>query len=157
MEHRIIELTCFECIKLDNYQYVVGFYSTDNEKYQMTFHEKVSVDTTIRINTYYHTLQKFNDYTRISINQDYIAQHSPDILELFLVDKYKTKENNQIVTFKDSNTLETFKMIDNESNHSLNSKRLINLSKEKLVIIKEAHICNNSYVIENWIHHLGQK
>lgn len=157
MEHSIIELTCFECIQLDNYQYVASFHSTNNEKYQMTFHEKVPIDTLISINTYYHTLQKFNDYTRISINQDYITQHSPDVLELFLVDKYETKDNNQIAVYNDSNTLETFKMIDYDSNLALNSKRFINLPKEKLVIIKEAHIYKGNYVIENWIHRLGQK
>ncbi|MCX6236066.1 MAG: hypothetical protein NTY07_00685 [Bacteroidia bacterium] len=157
MTNKIIELKCFDCVKLDNYQFVASFYSMDNEKYQMTFHEKVSVDTVIRINTYYHTIQKFGDYFRISINHDYFTQERPDILELFLADKYETKEKKQISIYKDSNTLDVFRIIDKDNKRSLNSTRLLNLSKEKLIIIKEAHIFNKNYVIENWIHQLGKK
>ena len=53
---------------------------------------------------------------------------------------------------KDSNTLEIFKMVEKGNKLKLNSTRLINIEKEKLVIIKEAHVFNGNYIIENWIH-----
>ena len=157
MINKIIELKCIDCVKLDKDQFVVSFNSVDNEKYQMTFHENVPVDTIIRLNTYYHTIQKIDDYFRISIKQDYIVIERPVILELFLADKYETKNSEQISVYKDSNTLEIFKMIEKENKLKLNSTRLINLDKEKLGIIKKAHIFNGNYIIENWVHQFGKK
>lgn len=151
MIDKIIELKCIDCIKLDNNQFVVTFIS-DNKKYQMTFHEKVLIDSVIRINTYYHTIQKIDDYYRISIKQDYVSKEAPTILDLFLADKYETENKGQISVYKDSNTLEIFKMIEKGDDLKLNSNRLINTKKEELIIIKEAHIFNGNYIIENWIH-----
>ena len=151
MTNKIIELKCVDCVKLDKYQFVVTFIS-DSEKYQMTFHEKVPNDTVIRINTYYHTIQKFDDYFRISIKQDYLAKEAPTILDLFLADKYETKNKEQISVYKDSNTLEIFKIVEKGNNLKLNSNRLINIKNENLIIIKEAHIFNGNYIIEKWIH-----
>ena len=152
MTNKIIKLKCINCIKLDKNKFVASFNSVGNEKYQMTFHENVPVDTIIRLNTYYHTIQKIDDYFRISIMQDYLGKESPNVLELFLSDKYETKDNEQISVYKDSNTLEIFKMIENGNKLRLDSTRLINREKEELVIIKEAHIFNGNYIIENWIH-----
>ncbi|MGD0754099.1 MAG: hypothetical protein ABR927_03480 [Bacteroidales bacterium] len=157
MTNKIIELKCINCIKLDKNQFVASFNSADNEKYQMTFHENVPGDTIIRLNTYYHTIQKIDDYFRISIKQDYLGKDRPVVLELFLSDKYETKDNEQISVYKDSNTLEIYKIIEKGNNLKLNSTRLINREKEELVIIKEAHIFNGNYIIENWIHQLKKK
>jgi hypothetical protein len=157
MTNMIIELKCIDCVKLDKDQFVVSFNSVDNEKYQMTFNQSVPINTIIRLNTYYHTIQKFDDYFRISIKQDYIAKEKPIILELFLADKYETKDNDQISVYKDSNTLEIFKMVEKGNQPKLNSTRLINIEKEKLVIIKKPHIFNGNYIIENWIHQFENK
>jgi hypothetical protein len=54
--------------------------------------------------------------------------------------------------YKDSNTLEFYKMIESGDNLKLNSSRLINLKNENLVIMKKPHIFNGNYLIENWIH-----
>jgi hypothetical protein len=157
MTNRIIELKCVDCVKLDNNQFVGSFNSVDNEKYQMTFRDNVPVGTIIRLNTYYHTTQKIDDYFRISIKQDYLAKERPVVLELFLSDKYETKDNEQISVYKDSNTLEIFKMIEKGNKLKFNSTRLINREKEELVVIKEAHIFNGNYIIENWIHQFKKK
>ena len=157
MTNRIIELKCTASVKLDNYQFVVSFNSADNEKYQITLKENVRIGTIIRINSCYHTLQKFDNDFRISIKQDYFIKKVPEILELFLAEKYETKDKKQISVYKDSNTLEVFKMAEKESRLKLNSTRLINLKKEKLVIYKEAHIFNGNYIIENWIHQFENK
>jgi hypothetical protein len=155
MTNKIIELKCVDCTKLDKYQFVVTF-TSDSEKYQMTFHENVPNNTVIRINTYYHTIQKFDDCFRISIKQDYVSKETPTILDLFLADKYETKNKEQISVYRDSNTLEIFKMIEKGDNLKLNSNRLINLKSENLIIMKEPHIFNGYYVIENWIHQFGK-
>jgi hypothetical protein len=76
---------------------------------------------------------------------------------LFLSEKFEAKNNEQISVYKDSNTLEIFKMVEKGNKLKLNSTRLINIEKEKLVIIKEAHIFNGNYIIENWIHHFEKK
>jgi hypothetical protein len=157
MTNRIIELICIDCVKLDNNQFVGSFNSVDSEKYQMTFRENVPVGTIIRLNTYYHTIQKIDDYFRISIIQDYLGKERPVVLELFLSDKYEIKDSEQISVYKDSNTLEIFKMIEKGSKLKLNSTRLINREKEELLIIKEAHIFNGNYIIENWIHPFEKK
>jgi hypothetical protein len=157
MTNRIIELKCTASVKLDNHQFVVSFNSAGNEKYQITFRENVRIGAIIRINTYYHTFQKLDDNYRISIKQNYFTKESPEILELFLADRYETRDKKQISVYKDSNTLEVFKMEEKESMLKLNSARLINLKKEKLVIFKEAHIFNGNYIIENWIHQLEKK
>ena len=157
MTNRIIELECTSSVKLDNYQFVVSFNSADNEKYQMTFRENVATGTIIRINSCYHTIQKFDNDFRIRIKQDFLSREAPDILELFLADKYETNDKKQISVYKDSNTLEVFKMAEKESKLKLNSTRLLNLKKEKLAIVKEAHIFNGNYIIENWIHQLEKK
>ena len=157
MTNKIIELRCIDCVKLDNNQFVGSFNTVDSEKYQMTFHENIPVDTIIRLNTYYHVIQKMDDYFRISIKQDYFVKDRPAILELFLTDKYETKNNDQVSVYKDSNTLEIYKMVEKGNKLKLNSTRLINIEKEKLVIIKEAHIFNGNYIIENWIHQFEKK
>lgn len=151
MTNRIIELRCIDCVKLDNSQFVGSFNSVDSEKYQMTFRENVPVNAVIRLNTYYHTIQKIDDYFRISVKQDYFVKDRPAIFELFLTDIYQIN-NDQVSVYKDSNTLEIFKMVEKGNNLKLDSTRLINLEKENLVIIKEAHIFNGNYIIENWIH-----
>ena len=156
MTNKIIELKCVECVKLVDNQYIADFYSVDNERYQIAFHEEISVNTIIRINTYYHTIQKIDDYFRVSIKQNFVSfSTEPEIFEFFLADKY---ENNDklISVYKDSNTLETFKIFEKGNKDKLNSTRLINLKKEKWVIVKEAHIFNGNYIIENWIHVLPQ-
>jgi len=155
MTNKIIELKCVSSVKLDNYQYVVTFIS-DKEKYQMTFHENVPIDLVIRINTYYHKVQRFDDHFRITINQNFIPKATPDILELFLANKYETKNKGQISVYKDSNTLEIFKMIEKGSRLKLNSTRLLDLKTENLIIIKEAHIFNGNYIIENLIHEFNK-
>jgi hypothetical protein len=157
MTNEIIELKCIDCVKLDTNQFVGSFNSVDSEKYQMTFHDNVPVDTIIRLNTYYHVIQKIDDYFRISIKQDYFIKDRPAIFELFLTDKYETKNNEQISVYKDSNTLEIFKMVEKGNKLKLNSTRLVNTEKEKLGIIKEAHIFNGNYIIENWIHQFEKK
>ena len=157
MTNKIIELKCIDCVKLDKDQYVVSFNSDDNEKYQMTFQENVPVDTTIKLNTYYHTIQKIDNYFRISIKQDFIGKERPVVLELFLADKYETMNNEQISVYKDSNTLEVFKMVEKGNGLKLNSTRLINAEKEKLIIIKKAYLFNGNYIIENWIHQFGKR
>jgi hypothetical protein len=157
MTNKIIELKCIHCAKLDNNQFVGSFNSVDSEKYQMTFHDNVPVGTIIRLNTYYHTIQKIDDYFRITIKQDYFVKERSVIFELFLSDKYDTKNNEQVSVYKDSNTLEIFKMTEKRNKLKLNSTRLINIEKEKLVIIKEAHIFNGNYIIENWIHPFEKK
>jgi hypothetical protein len=48
-------------------------------------------------------------------------------------------------------------MIENGNKLKLNSTRLINLEKEKLGIIKKAHLFNGNYIIENWIHQFEKK
>ena len=123
----------------------------------MTFHENVPVDTIIRLNTYYHTIQKIDDYFRISIKQDYIVVERPVILELFLADKYETMNNEQISVYKDSNTLEVFRMTGKVNKLKLDSVRTIRLKEENLVVYKEAHLFNGNYIIENWIHQFGKK
>jgi hypothetical protein len=157
MTNRIIELKCIDCVKLDDNQFVGSFNSVDSEKYQMTFRENVPVGTIIRLNTYYHTIQKIDDYFRISIKQIYLVKDRPDIFELFLTDKYEAKNNEHISVYRESNTLEIFKMIEKGNKLKLNSTRLINIKKENLAILKEAHIFNGNYIIENWIHPFEKK
>jgi hypothetical protein len=144
-------------VKLDKYQFVASFISLDNEKYQITFQERVNVDTILRLNSHYHTIQKIDDTFKISIKQDYFNKDSPEILELFLSDKYETEVGQQISVYKDSNTLEVFKIVEKADTFKLNSIRLLKLKNMKLIIIKEAHTFNGNYVIENWIHHLDKK
>ena len=81
----------------------------------------------------------------------------PNVLELMLIEKYYTRYNDEVIVYKDLNTKEVFKIFEKDNRRSLNSVRLINLSKEKLVIVKEPHIYDSNYIIENWIHHFGKK
>jgi len=71
------------------------------------------------------------DYFRISIKQDFIAKERPIVLELFLADRYETMNNEQISVYKDSNTLEIFKMAEKGNSLKLNSTRLIQHWKKK--------------------------
>jgi hypothetical protein len=156
MDNRILELKCNNCVKLDRYQFIGSFNSLDNEKYSMTFSEEIPIGISIRINTFYHTFQKLDDTFRISIKQPYLIHETPNILDLFLADKYETKNKEQVSVYKDSNTLEIYKMINMGDNLKLNSRRLINLKNENLTIIKKPHIFNGNYIIENWINHFGK-
>jgi len=151
MDNSILELRCNNCVKLDKYQFVVSFNSLDNEKYSMTFPEEVPIGISIRMNSFYHTFQKLDDTIRISIKQAYITKEMPTVLDLFLSDKYETKNKEQISVYKDSNTLEIYKMIERGDNLKLNSSRLLKLKNENLVIIKKPHVFNGNYIIENWI------
>jgi hypothetical protein len=157
MENRILELKCNNCAKLDKYQFIASFNSLDNEKYTMKFSEEVPIGMSIRINTFYHTIQKNDDTFRISIKQAYLTKDTPTVLELFLADKYETKNKEQISVYKDSNTLEIYKMIERGDNFKLNSSRLLNLKNENLVIIKMPHVFNGNYIIENWIQPFPKK
>ena len=151
MDNRILELTCNNCIKLDKYQFIVSFNSLDNDKYSMTFPEEVPIGISIRMNSFYHTFQKLDDTFRISIKQAYLTKEMPTVLDLFLSDKFETKNKEQVSVYKDSNTLEIYKMIERGDNLKLNSSRLLNLKNENLVIIKKPHVFNGNYIIENWI------
>ena len=151
MDNRILELKCNNCVKLDKYQFIVSFNSLDNEKYTMKFSEEVPIGTSIRINSFYHTIQKYGDTFRISIFQSFI---SLSILELFLADKFELKNGEQLSFYKDSNTLEVFKMTGKVNKLKLDSVRIIRLKEENLVVYKEAHLFNGNYIIENWIHHM---
>jgi hypothetical protein len=151
MNNRILGLTCNNCIKLDKYQFIVSFNSLDNEKYSMTFPEEVPIGVSIRMNSFYHKFQKLDDTFRISIKQAYLTKEMPAVLDLFLSDKYETKNKEQVSVYKDSNTLEIYKMIESRDNLKLNSSRLLNLKNENLVIIKKPHVFNGNYIIENWI------
>ena len=157
MDNSILELRCNNCVKLDKYQFVVSFNSLDNEKYSMTFPEEVPIGISIRMNSFYHTFQKLDDTIRISIKQAYITKEMPTVLDLFLSDKYETKNKEQISVYKDSNTLEIYKMIERGDNLKLNSSRLLKLKNENLVIIKKPHVFNGNYIIENWIQPFPQK
>ena len=157
MDNSILELRCNNCVKLDKYQFVVSFNSLDNEKYSMTFPEEVPIGISIRMNSFYHTFQKLDDTIRISIKQAYITKEMPTVLDLFLSDKYETKNKEQISVYKDSNTLEIYKMIERGDNLKLNSSRLLNLKNENLFIIKKPHVFNGNYIIENWIQPFPQK
>ena len=157
MDNSILELRCNNCVKLDKYQFVVSFNSLDNEKYSMTFPEEVPIGISIRMNSFYHTFQKLDDTIRISIKQAYITKEMPTVLDLFLSDKYETKNKEQISVYKDSNTLEIYKMIERGDNLKLNSSRLLNLKNENLLIIKKPHVFNGNYIIENWIQPFPQK
>lgn len=151
MENGILELICNNCIKLDKYQFIVSFNSPNNERYSMTFPEEVPIGISLRINSFYHTFQKLDDTFRISIKQMYLTKEMPTVLDLFLSDKYENKNMEQVSIYKDSNTLEIYKMIEKSDNLKLNSNRLINLKNEKLVILKKPHVFNGNYIIENWI------
>ena len=157
MDNRILELRCSNCVKLDKYQFIVSFNSLDNEKYSMTFPEEVPIGISIRMNSFYHTFQKLDDTFRISIKQAYLTKEMPTVLELFLSDKYETKNKGQVSVYKDSNTLEIYKMIEKGDNLKLNSSRLFYLKNENLVIIKKPHVFNGNYIIENWIQPFPQK
>ena len=78
-------------------------------------------------------------------------KETPTVLDLFLSDKYKTKNGVQVSVYKDSNTLEIYKIAENGDNLKLNNSRLLNLKNENLVIIKKPHVFNGNYLIENWI------
>jgi hypothetical protein len=151
MDNRILELRCDNCVKLDKYQFIVSFNSNDNEKYSMTFPEEIPIGIRIRMNTFYHTFQKLDDTFRISIKQVYLSKETPTVLDLFLSDKYKTKNGVQVSVYKDSNTLEIYKIAENGDNLKLNTSRLLNLKNENLVILKKPHVFNGNYLIENWI------
>jgi hypothetical protein len=155
MDNRILELKCNKCVKIDEHQFAVSFACLDGEKYSMTFPEDVPIGISIRINSFYHTFQKLDDAYRISIKQSYLTKEKPTVLDLFLADKYDTKDKEQISVYKDSNTLEIYKMIESGDNHKLNSSRLIHLKNENLVIMKTPHIFNENYLIENWILSFG--
>jgi hypothetical protein len=157
MDNKILELTCNNCVKLDKYQFIVSFNSLDNEKYSMTFPEEVPIGISIRMNSFYHTFQKLDDTFRISIKQAYLTKEMPAVLDLFLSDKYETKNKEQVSVYKDSNTLEIYKMIESGDNLKLNSSRLLNLKNENNVIIKKPHVFNGNYIIENWIKPFPQK
>jgi hypothetical protein len=157
MDNRILELTCDNCIRLDKYQFIVSFNSLDSERYSMTFPEEVPIGISIRMNSFYHTFQKLDDTFRISIKQAYLTKEMPTVLDLLLSDKYETKNKEQVSVYKDSNTLEIYKMIERGDNLKLNSSRLLNLKKENLVIIKKPHVFNGNYIIENWIQPFPQK
>ena len=157
MDNRILELTCNNCIKLDKYQFIVSFNSLENEKYSMTFPEEVTIGISIRMNSFYHTFQKLDDTFRISIKQAYLTKEMPTLLDLFLADKYENKNMEQVNVYKDSNTLEIYKMIERGDNLKLNSSRLLNLKNENLVIIKKPHVFNGNYIIENWIQPFPKK
>ena len=157
MDNRILDLKCNNCIKLDEHQFVASFDCIDGEKYSMTFHEEVPIGIIIRINSFYHTFQKLDNTYRISIKQTYLTKETPTVLDLFLADKYETKNKEQITMYKDSNTLETYKMVESGNNLKLNASRLLNLKNENLVIMKKPHIFNGNYLIENWILHFGKK
>jgi len=152
MDNRILELRCNNCVKLDKHQFVVSFDCLDGKKYSMTFPEEIPIGISIRINSFFHTFQKLDDTYRISIKQSYLTKEKPTVLDLFLADKYETKNKKQISVYKDSNTLEFYKMIESGDNLKLNSSRLINLKNENLVTMKKPHIFNGNYLIENWIH-----
>jgi hypothetical protein len=151
MDNRILELRCNNCVKLDKYQFIVSFNSPENEKYSMTFPEEVPIGISIRINSFYHTFQKLDDTFRISVKQAYLTKEIPTVLELFLANKYETKNKEQISVYKDSNTLEIYKMTERGDDLKLNSVRLLDLKNENLVIIKKPHVFNGNYIIENWI------
>jgi hypothetical protein len=117
----------------------------------MSFPEEVPIGIKIRMNSFYHTFQKIDDTFRISIKQAYLTKEMPTVLDLFLSDKYDTKNKEHVTVYKDSNTLEIYKMIERGDNLKLNSSRLLNLKNENLVIIKKPHVFNGNYIIENWI------
>jgi hypothetical protein len=123
----------------------------------MTFPEDVPIGMIIRMNSFYHTFQKLDDTFRISIKQAYLTKDMPAVLDLFLSDKYETKNKEFVSVYKDSNTLEIYKMIEWGDNLKLNSSRLLNLKNENLVIIKKPHVFNGNYIIENWIQPFPQK
>jgi hypothetical protein len=151
MDNRILELKCNKCVKIDEHQFAVSFDCLDGEKYSMMFPEEVLIGTSIRINSFYHTFQKLDDTSRISIKQPYLTKETPTTLDLFLADKYETRNKEQISVYKDSNTLEIYKIVESGNNLKLNSSRLLNLKNENLVIMKKPHIFNGNYLIENWI------
>ena len=157
MDNCILELTCNNCIKLDKYQFIVSFNSLENEKYSMTFPEEVTIGISIRMNSFYHTFQKLDDIFRISIKQAYLTKEMPTILDLFLAEKYENKNKELVNVYKDSNTLEIYKMIERGDNLKLNFSRLLNLKNENLVIIKKPHVFNGNYIIENWIQPFPKK
>ncbi len=157
MDNRILELRCSNCVKLDKYQFIVSFNSPDNEKYSMTFPEEVPIGISIRMNSFYHTFQKFDDTFRISIKQAYLTRDMPTILELFLVDKYEIMNKGQVSVYKDSNTLEIYRMIESGDSLKLNSRRLFNLKNENLLLIKKPNVFNGNYIIENWIQPFSKK
>jgi hypothetical protein len=76
---------------------------------------------------------------------------------LFLSDKYEKKNKEQISVYKDSNTLEIYKMIERGDNLKLNCSILLNLKNKNLVIIKKPYVYNGNYIIENWIQPFPQK
>ena len=123
----------------------------------MTFPEEVPIGISIRMNSFYHTFQKLDDIFRISIKQAYLSKEMPTILDLFLAEKYENKNKELVNVYKDSNTLEIYKMIEREDNLKLNSSRVLNLKNENLVIIKKPHVFNGNYIIENWIQPFPQK
>jgi hypothetical protein len=157
MDNRILELRCSNCVKLDKYQFIVSFNSFDNEKYSMTFPEEVQIGISIRMNSFYHTFQKLDDTFRISIKQAYLTKEMPTVLELFLVDKYETNNKEQISVYKDSNTLEIYKIKEMGDNLKLNSSRLLKIKNENLVVIKKPNVFNGNYIIENWIQPFPKK
>lgn len=152
MDNRILELKCNKCVRFDKDKFMVSFDSPDNEKYTMTLSEDIPIGNKIRINSYYHSFQKLDDTIRISIVQSYFGKEALTILELFLADKFDLRNGKQISIYRDSNTLEVFKMIEQANKLKMNSYRLIRLKEDNLMVYKEAHICNGNYLIENWIH-----
>jgi hypothetical protein len=123
----------------------------------MTFPEEVQIGISIRMNSFYHTFQKLDDTFRISIKQAYLTKEMPTVLELFLVDKYETNNKEQISVYKDSNTLEIYKIKEMGDNLKLNSSRLLKIKNENLVVIKKPNVFNGNYIIENWIQPFPKK
>jgi hypothetical protein len=109
------------------------------------------------MNSFYHTFQKLDDTFRISIKQAYLTKEMPTVLELFLVDKYETNNKEQISVYKDSNTLEIYKIKEMGDNLKLNSSRLLKIKNENLVVIKKPNVFNGNYIIENWIQPFPKK
>lgn len=146
----ILELNCYECKNINMQQsYQAEFNDHQGKKYKFLFHESIPIDHIIRINPYHHDFSKEDDSIIITVKQKFTQNCHPEILELEIIDYYKLKDSI-IITFRDTTTLDIYKMKDYSLHNIIGDIVRLDLNSSNLTIKSMPHYYEK-YTIENWI------
>lgn len=146
----MLDLRCLDCKANDKtQQYSAELTDNENAKYQLIIHDLIPQNKVVRLNPFYHDFIKTENIIRISVKQKYDLNNQPKALELELIDFYILK-SNAILTFKDTNTYDIFKMKVDSFNSKIGNIEILNLKELNMIIRSMPHYYDR-YVIENWI------
>ena len=146
----MIELECIESKFNDKLNhYCSDFIDNNGKHYQICLHDYIPENKKIRINRFYHIFIEKGNFTEIIVKQKFDIKNQPEELELEIIDYYVLNKGG-ILTFRDTNTLDIFKMKVDKLSKEIGSIEILNLNQLKLTVSSMPHYYDK-YVIENWL------